>query len=438
MSCTAETTPRVVVILVGIPGSGKSTFSRKLVEQAPNYVRVNQDTIKGGRRGSREQCIAAAREALSHSQNVIIDRCNVEASQRRDFTQIAKELGCRCYCVVLNLPSEVCKKRAAERIEHEGGVQGKGSYPIVARMNSVFAQNGLPDANGEGFDSLMICEDERDVNAALQALITDNSLEEWKAHTATKPSTKRARPIQSYFREKTAFDELMENSRKQGTTGRSHQRGASPVGIGNSTRGHRHVFPPGPRLYALAQIADRPSTAGHTCLHVDDTCILILDGFPKSKHHALVVARDRRLEGPLDLGPGDLAVIRHMKNVGEEWAQSLNCSSRFKYGFHAVPSMRRLHLHVVSTDFESVSLKTKRHWNSFALPGFFLGVDEVEASLMAGRRLEYDVETKERLVQGPLAPCFKCGKVLVNMPDLKEHLKVCCALQSSLYEKCGI
>lgn len=37
----------------------------------------------------------------------------------------------------------------------------------------------------------------------------------------------------------------------------------------------------------------------------------------------------------------------------------------FKIGYHASPSMQRLHLHVVSNDFESPSLKTKIHWNSF-------------------------------------------------------------------------
>lgn len=37
----------------------------------------------------------------------------------------------------------------------------------------------------------------------------------------------------------------------------------------------------------------------------------------------------------------------------------------FKIGFHAEPSMQQLHLHVISTDFDSTFLKTKKHWNSF-------------------------------------------------------------------------
>lgn len=37
----------------------------------------------------------------------------------------------------------------------------------------------------------------------------------------------------------------------------------------------------------------------------------------------------------------------------------------FKIGYHAEPSLLQLHLHVISTDFHSSTLKTKRHWNSF-------------------------------------------------------------------------
>lgn len=43
----------------------------------------------------------------------------------------------------------------------------------------------------------------------------------------------------------------------------------------------------------------------------------------------------------------------------------------FKIGYHAAPSMHRLHLHVISRDFQSVCMKTKKHWNSFNTP-FFL------------------------------------------------------------------
>lgn len=46
----------------------------------------------------------------------------------------------------------------------------------------------------------------------------------------------------------------------------------------------------------------------------------------------------------------------------------------FKIGFHAIPHMDRLHMHVISKDFQSRCLKTKVHWNSFNTE-FFLSTE---------------------------------------------------------------
>lgn len=70
----------VMLVLVGIPGSGKSTFAQSLVQRskAPDspmrWVAVNQDTIGKGKRGTREQCINAASAALIAGASVIVDR----------------------------------------------------------------------------------------------------------------------------------------------------------------------------------------------------------------------------------------------------------------------------------------------------------------------------------------------------------------------------
>lgn len=51
-----------------------------------------------------------------------------------------------------------------------------------------------------------------------------------------------------------------------------------------------------------------------------------------------------------------------------------------RVGFHAVPSMAQLHLHLISGDFLGTGLKNKKHYNSFTTP-FFLGIDEVISML---------------------------------------------------------
>ena len=103
----------------------------------------------------------------------------------------------------------------------------------------------------------------------------------------------------------------------------------------------------------------------------------------QAKYHALVVARDPRLDGPEDLRASDLPLLRHMQvpsrlfwsriqplylvvqmhyqqvylntgvlqEVGQQWIDDVHSqdpSAGFRMGFHAIPSMRRLHLHVIS------------------------------------------------------------------------------------------
>lgn len=74
----------VVLILVGIPGSGKSTFAQALSQRsrsegappgAARWVAVNQDTAsKSGKPGTREQCVRAAAAAIAAGSCVVVDR----------------------------------------------------------------------------------------------------------------------------------------------------------------------------------------------------------------------------------------------------------------------------------------------------------------------------------------------------------------------------
>ena len=83
----------VIVILVGVPGSGKSTFCAQLIAKgSTSWVRVNQDSINSGRRGSKQQCLAAARAAVLAGHSCVVDRCHQDAQQRSDFIKLAASL----------------------------------------------------------------------------------------------------------------------------------------------------------------------------------------------------------------------------------------------------------------------------------------------------------------------------------------------------------
>ena len=73
-SSSGGTPAQVVLLLVGVPGSGKSTFCKGLEQQSClPWVRVNQDSIKKGK-GTRDACIKLARKSLQEGKWVVVDR----------------------------------------------------------------------------------------------------------------------------------------------------------------------------------------------------------------------------------------------------------------------------------------------------------------------------------------------------------------------------
>lgn len=127
-----------------------------------------------------------------------------------------------------------------------------------------------------------------------------------------------------------------------------------------------------------------------------------------------------------------------------------------RLGYHAIPSLSLLHLHIVSSDLDSPALKNKKHWNSFATPffvsparlrtmllqgsaavadahqaaaaSFFSSSQGSGAALHAARAgtLESQLAAGERLLTTELR-CHRqgCGIRCTNLPELRKHLAQC-------------
>lgn len=97
----------------------------------------------------------------------------------------------------------------------------------------------------------------------------------------------------------------------------------------------------------------------------DNLVTVIKDKYPKAERHFLVVPKED-IHSLKAVSKKHLSLLQHMHDVANKLCEREDCKDKkFKIGYHAEPSMVRLHLHVISDDMNSACLKSKKHWNSF-------------------------------------------------------------------------
>lgn len=121
----------MILIVQGLPASGKSTFAKAWVEENPkSRIRVNRDDIRRMLGPywlpSREHLVtdiehAAIKAALEEDYDVVIDNMNLGMSYINDYLSIAHQFDTKVeYKSFLNVPLEVCIERDKNRIDSVG------------------------------------------------------------------------------------------------------------------------------------------------------------------------------------------------------------------------------------------------------------------------------------------------------------------------------
>ncbi|XP_036691098.1 bifunctional polynucleotide phosphatase/kinase isoform X1 [Balaenoptera musculus] len=89
-----------VVVAVGFPGAGKSTFLQEHLVSA-GYIHVNRDTL-----GSWQRCVTMCEAALKQRKRVVIDNTNPDVQSRARYIKCARDAGVPCRCFLFSATLE--------------------------------------------------------------------------------------------------------------------------------------------------------------------------------------------------------------------------------------------------------------------------------------------------------------------------------------------
>ena len=135
--------PRKVVLAIGLPGAGKSTYfaQRGIVPLSSDLLRqLIYDDAADQRRP--DWIFTALRELLRRrlaggARVSYIDATNLTRRNRRAFLEIAQEFGCVAEALFFDVPLEICLERNRNRGEnHDVPVDGEAPPSVATKLRA--------------------------------------------------------------------------------------------------------------------------------------------------------------------------------------------------------------------------------------------------------------------------------------------------------------
>jgi predicted kinase len=143
MSLSLDAT-RELIILVGLPASGKTTYYRN--HFADTHVHVSKDLMPSARRRDDRQERAIS-TALESGRSVVVDNTNPSPSVRAPLIALGRRHGARIIAYYFETPVKECLVRNRQR-------EGKARVPDVAIF--VTSKKLVPPAAAEGLDEVHV------------------------------------------------------------------------------------------------------------------------------------------------------------------------------------------------------------------------------------------------------------------------------------------
>ena len=152
-----------LVVMIGVSGSGKSTFAAKYFDK---FEVVSSDTCRGII-SNDENSLDATTDAfdlvhyiigkrLKNGLLTVVDATNVQAASRKQLVQLAREYHVLPVAIVLNMPERVCQDRNAARDDRHMGRH-------VIRQQRLNLKRSLRGLKREGFRQIYVLNSPEEV-----------------------------------------------------------------------------------------------------------------------------------------------------------------------------------------------------------------------------------------------------------------------------------
>lgn len=153
-SSSHKTMPSCMIMLMGLPGSGKTTLSSEFLKYYPeNIIHVNQDDF------GKKNALSTFMDNIKGNNVIILDRCNLTIQDRKYWMDMyTNSSNNKIIGIYYDLGEDICIDRVKNRENHPT-LSGEGGAKII---HDLVKNIDIPNIK-EGFSELLIIKDDNDL-----------------------------------------------------------------------------------------------------------------------------------------------------------------------------------------------------------------------------------------------------------------------------------